>query len=105
MTTPEQPPAIDLSTVTQIDGGYRIKENAVGTHYVDILAMIVNYRIVLTPKDDPTCYVRYWCYSGNDLAAFIVVMLAAFAWDGALDSEPLGWNKNGQTGERRKEPA
>jgi hypothetical protein len=62
---------------------------------------LFNFRIVLTPTDDATCYVRHWCYSGNDTTAFIVVMLAAYAWDGSLNSEPLGWNKNGQTGEWR----
>ncbi len=87
--------------IIKIDGGWRIKENTAGTHYVDLLQMIVNHRVVLTPKDDESCYVRHWCFSGNTTQDLLRAFTAAIAWDGALDSEPVGWNKNGQTGERR----
>jgi hypothetical protein len=88
--------------ITTIDGGWRIKENPAGTHYVDVLHMLFNFRIVLTPKDDPSFYVRHWCYSGNNFPSLMRTIAAAIAWDGGLDTEPDGWNKSGQTGERRQ---
>ncbi|TCO57164.1 hypothetical protein [Actinocrispum wychmicini] len=87
---------------TPTDGGWRIKTNDAGTHYVDILAMIYNYRIVLTPIAAPLLIDRFWCYAGHDLQTLLRTFLAAHAWDGALDGEPLDWNKNGQTGEWRE---
>jgi hypothetical protein len=80
---------------TLIDGGWRVKTNDAGTHYVDILRMAYNYRIVLTPIDSPLVYDRFWCYVGTSPNDFLRVAAAAAVWDGALDTEPLGWNKNG----------
>jgi hypothetical protein len=85
-----------------IDGGMRIKLNDAGTHYIDVLAMLYNYRVVLTPVDMPMVIVRHWCYAGVDPDTLLRAAAAACAWDGALDTEPLGWNKNGQTGEWRE---
>lgn len=84
-----------------IDGGMRIKLNDAGTHYIDVLAMLYNYRIVLTPIDRPMFIDRHWCYAGLGGPMLLRAAAAAYAWDGALDTEPVGWNKNGQTGEWR----
>lgn len=94
--------AINLPDITPIDGGWRIKTSADGTHHVDVLLMLFNARIALTPVDDPTYHVRHWCYAGNDFASLLRAIGAALAWDGSLDSEPDGWNKNGQTREWRQ---
>lgn len=101
--TVTEPPETQFNwdNITTIDGGWRIKKNTADTHYVDVLQMLLNYRIVLTPVDDDSCYVRHWCYSGNTPSDFLRTMLAAIAWDGSLDTDPVGWNKNGQTGERK----
>lgn len=87
--------------ITQIDGGLRVKENHAGTHYIDVLVMLYNYRIVRTPKDRPATYDRYWCYAGNTQHDLLCAVAAAYAWDGADNTEPEGWNKNGQTKEWR----
>lgn len=87
--------------LTEIDGGWRVKVNDAGTHYIDVLTMMFNYRVALTPIDLPYEYVRHWCYAGRDPGTLLIAAAAALAWDGALDTEPVGWNKNGQTGEWR----
>jgi len=83
-----------------IEGGYRIKETA--THYIDIVRMLFNWRLCLTPKASPLTYDRSWCYAGTSDQSFMAAALAALAWDGADDTEPEGWNKNNQTGEWRE---
>lgn len=75
----------------QIDGGWRVKET--DTHYVDVLSMAFNDRIVHTPKDSPITYDRYWCYDKGGAA-----LHAAVLWDGSLETEPVGWKK--ASGER-----
>lgn len=84
-----------------IDGGWRIKTNDAGTHYIDILGMIFNYRIALTPIAQPLETDRHWCYAGRGIDTLLRVFAAAYAWDGNPDTEPEGWNKSGQTGEWR----
>ena len=85
--------------LTATDGGVRVKET--GTHYIDVIRMIYNWRIARTPKSDPMCYDRGWCYAGTDYGSFTRAVLAAAEWDGADDTEPEGWSKNTQTGEWR----
>lgn len=98
MTPVTEPPA--RPHVEPIDGGWRVKENTAGTHYIDVLPMIVNTRIAWTPKADPSGYDRHWCYAGSNLETLLNTIAIALAWDGAADTEPEGWIKNGQTGER-----
>ncbi len=86
---------------TTIDGGWRVKTNSAGTHYVDIMVMLYNYRIALTPIAHPLEIDRHWCYAGHGRRTLLRAAAAALAWDGALDTDPVGWNKNGQTGEWR----
>lgn len=83
---------------TPIEGGLRIHGNPAGTHWVDVLEMLYNYRIALTLKAVPCLYVAHWCYAGKSRANLWRTVLAAVAWDGAVGTEPDGWNKNGQTG-------
>jgi hypothetical protein len=83
-----------------IDGGWRVK--TAGTHYLDVMRQIWNWRLVTTPLDDPLGYDRGWCYAGTGPASFLAAVLAAMAWDGADGTEPEGWNKNVQTGEWRE---
>lgn len=87
--------------IQRVDNGtgytpvYRIKETEV--HYIDLMGMAFNWQIVTTPKRCPLTYDRYWCYVGTGFDVYCRAVLAAYAWDGADDSEPEGWNKNGQT--------
>lgn len=72
-------------------GGWRVKETA--THYVEVIPMIYNWRIVRTPKASPLTYDRGWCYEGTGPETFSAVVLAAWAWDGGDDTEPAGYFK------------
>lgn len=94
------PPAL-RDQLTTIDGGWRVKTNEAGTHYIDVFCMIFNYRIATTPIQMPYLIDRHWCYAGKSSDVFVRCVLAALAWDGAEGTEPVGWNKNGQTGEWR----
>lgn len=80
---------------------YRVKQTA--THFIEVLPMLANFRLHTVRKDDgPQAWSeRFWCYSGRDEATYVATVMAAYAWDGADDTEPVGWSKNGQTGEWR----
>lgn len=80
--------------------GLRIKETE--THRIFVIPMLYNWRIARSPKDNPMTYDRGWCYAGRGMASFVAAVLAAWAWDGADDTEPEGWNKNIQTGAWRE---
>lgn len=95
----EIPTADAAISLTRIDGGFRVKTTE--RHHIDVMGMMYNWRICTTLIGYPQCYDRHWCYEGISFAAFMHAVLAAYAWDGADDSEPAGWNKNGQTGEWR----
>jgi hypothetical protein len=95
------PLPVRCDRLTVIDGGWRIKTNDAGTHYIDVLSMLFNYRICTTPIRSLYLTDRHWCYAGKGGDVFLRCVLAASAWDGADDTEPVGWNKNGQTGEWR----
>jgi hypothetical protein len=73
---------------------YRVK--TVGKYHIEVVPMAVNYRIH-TVRVDGGKYAwseRYWCYAGRNRLTFVAAMLAAHAWDGAPDSEPVGWVKS-----------
>lgn len=79
---------------------FRVKQ--VEGYFLDVAPMLVNHRLCTTWIDDQDEYARFWCYTGNSRAAFMAAVLAAALWDGSDDSEPLGWNKSGQTREWRE---
>jgi hypothetical protein len=85
--------------VTPIDGGFRVKETE--THYIDVLRMIFNWRVARSPKECGWSYDRHWCFAGTSFVTLLRAVSAAAEWDGADDTSPAGWNKNGQTGEWR----
>jgi hypothetical protein len=84
---------VELPLAPSEFGGWRVKETA--THYVDLVPMIYNTRIVTIPKDNQTGYDRGWCYPRFDAA-----MLAAIAWDPEVSERPVGWIKEAHTGLR-----
>ena len=85
--------------VTAVPGGFRVRET--GTHFIDVTRQIYNWRVTTTPVDCPLGYDRYWCYEGTDFVALLTALLMVAEWDGAPDTEPAGWKKNGQTQEIR----
>lgn len=87
--------------VIPIFGGFRLRETE--THFIDVMRMLVNWRVTETRKDFGVLYDRHWCFAGTGAVALLRVAYAVAEWDGADDTEPAGWNKNGQTGEWRPE--
>lgn len=85
--------------VTAVDGGFRVKTTE--THYIDVIRQLFNWRVTTTPKDNPLLYDRYWCFAGTGWLTLLTAVMAVADWDGSEDSEPEGWNKNGQTKEWR----
>lgn len=81
--------------------GYRVKETE--TYYVEVTPMLVNWRLHTIRKDGgPLAWSdRFWCYAGRSQQSFVTAVAAAVAWDGSDETEPEGWNKNGQTQEWR----
>lgn len=87
--------------ITPIDGGYRVAENE--THYFDVMRMMFNWRVCLTPKACPQVVDLGFCYKGTDLLALLTAIAAAKLWCHEGTAEPPGWNKNVRTGEWRQD--
>jgi hypothetical protein len=84
----------------------RFRVKTVGDYHIEIIPMVVNFRIHTVRVDDDSPYawsVRYWCYAGRGPDTFVTALLAAHAWDGADDTEPVGWVKSWD-GRRHGEP-
>lgn len=81
--------------------GILIKET--DTHCIYVMRMAYNWRLhtIRKPREPMSWSERFWCYEGLGQRTFMRASLAAHAWDGADDTEPVGWNKNGQTHEWR----
>lgn len=85
----------------QKDTLFRVKEVESG-YYLDIAPQLVNYRLVTTPVENESSWVRGWCYAGRGRHSFVAAVLAAALWDGSDHTEPTGWNKSLQTREWRE---
>lgn len=57
-------------------------------YWIDVVPMIFNHRVVLTPKANPEGYEVGWCYP-DALAAFAALLV----WDPYVQPEPLGYIK------------
>lgn len=84
---------IEELELTPIEGGFRVKTSADGRHYIDLLEMLFNWRIVTTPVACPVVVDRGWCYFGRDAYTFLKAVKAAQDWDGSDDTEPAGYDK------------
>lgn len=85
---------ISIDTPQQIHGGWRVRETE--RFYVDVLKMMFNTRIVITPKSSELEYLRGWCYQ-EPLHATV---LRCALFDPEAGEEPVGWVKEVGT-ERR----
>lgn len=83
------------------EAGILVKET--DTHYIYVMRMAYNWRLhtIRKPLEPMSWSERFWCYEGLGQQTFLRAWLAANAWDGADNTEPAGWNKNGQTHEWR----
>lgn len=57
-------------------------------YWIDVVPMIYNYRLVMTPKSAPGGYDFGWCYANMTDA-----LLALFRWDPERDAEPSDYVK------------
>lgn len=83
--------------IAVVDGGFRVKETE--TSVIDVQRMIFNWRVSRTPKADLDYYDRAYCYYGTSVLVLLRAVSAALEWDGADDTDPVGWDKNALTGE------
>lgn len=74
--------------------GMRLRVATVADRHVDVLLMLVTWRVVEWPVDDPTGYGRYWCYTD---ATSLLSGLLIWSRDGYRNAgaggEPIGWVK------------
>ena len=78
-----------------------VKENDRGSitvveragYLIELIPMVYNWRLVLTPMDLPLCYDAGWCYFGTDEATFERAHAAALAFDPVTQAEPEGYDK------------
>jgi hypothetical protein len=59
-----------------------------GGWIVQVLPMLYNDRLVLTPEQHPLIYDYGWCYPKGPAA-----ILAAHIWDPEMEAEPVGYIK------------
>lgn len=71
------------------DDGTALRIGETETHIIEVIPMLYNDRIIWAPKRNPLFVDRFWCYERGAAA-----VLAALVWDGAADTEPVGWIKS-----------
>lgn len=77
-------------------GTIRVRVKTVGKYHIEVISMAYNWRVHTIRVDGHPLEwsVRFWCYQGRGAASFTAAVLAAQAWDGADDTEPVGWIKS-----------
>lgn len=75
--------------------GWTIQSTA--THHIDLMPMLFNYRIVMTPRRCPGVWDHGWCYEGGSMDEeddlLVVTLIHALAWDPDKTAEPFGFFK------------
>lgn len=62
-------------------------------YLVEVMPMLFNFRLVLTPVDRPDVYDAGWCYFGTGPDTFGRCVAAAAAFDPAVEADPVGFDK------------
>jgi hypothetical protein len=84
--------------ITPCFDGFRVRETDTG--WVDVLPMLVNWRVTRTRKDNPGGWDRGYCYFGRDVIALHRAINGALNWNPDDPGDhPPGWDKNAITGE------
>ena len=83
--TPEE--VADRVHLNDSGTGYRVGETE--TAFIEVVPMLFNDRVIVVPKSAPLTVDRHWCFQRGPAA-----ILAALAWDGSDDTEPVGWIKS-----------
>ena len=58
------------------------------THYIDIIPMVLNHRVVMTPKAFTMVWDVGWCYP-----SLLAALAAVSVWDISTEPEPVGYIK------------
>lgn len=77
---------LDDAPVYPGDGRVTIAEH--DGYWLDIVPMLYNHRLVMTPKDSPYIYDHGWCYP-----TLTAAMVALLSWDPDTQPEPEGFIK------------
>lgn len=72
-------------------GCYTVK--ATENWLVEIMPMMYNYRVVLTPIGQLDGWEHGWCYFGKNFVTMLRAFLAARAFDPETQSAPEGYDK------------
>lgn len=89
MTTTTSPElGIEWLNEPTVDGYGAVTVGEWGGYLVQILPMIFNDRLVLTPERARGVYDYGWCFAKGGAA-----MLAAMVWNPATQAEPVGYIK------------
>lgn len=66
-----------------------------GDYLIQIMPMIYNDRLIMTPRNSAVAYHHGWCYDKGGAA-----YLAALVWDPQTQGEPVGYKKRATAGIR-----
>lgn len=88
----------ELIAQTLDDDTFRVKRY--GNYCLDVVHAELGTRLVLQPIEGRE-RVRFWWYDGTGPPCFMAAVINAAMWNPGEEQDPLGWNENGQTGERR----
>jgi hypothetical protein len=87
-----------LVASTTDDDSFRVKRY--GNYYLDVEQHELGTKLVMRPLEGRD-RIRFWWYDGSGTPCFMAAVMNAAMWNPGVESDPLGWNENGQTGERR----
>jgi hypothetical protein len=87
---------IEFYTEVKIDDYYTVTVGEWGGYLVQIMPMIFNDRLVLTPQSCLGVYDHGWCFDKGPAA-----LLAALVWNPETEGEPVGYKKRATAGVRQ----
>jgi len=77
---------------------YRVKRY--GNFHVDVERAELGNKLVMRPIEGRD-RVHFWWYDGSGIPCFFAAVSCAAMWNPGKQTDPLGWNENGQTGAKR----
>lgn len=89
-------PVIDMLELPTCDEYGTMTIGTWGGYHVQIMPMLFNDRLILTPQTASWGYDHGWCYPKGGSA-----YLAALVWDPQADGEPAGYKKRATAGLRQ----
>lgn len=92
----EPPPNLPVAFYDPVNQMMRTRVKTVGAYHIEVIPMMYNWRLhtLLVDGEPYDWSVRFWCYEGRSHSALVAAVCAAMIWDGADDTEPVGWIKS-----------